>query len=177
MLEKSRVTEKRLKALTLIRKKGEISRGELAAELSMDKKTVSNLVDNLFAESLITSGGFRDSTAGRRQELLTLNGSHSDFIGIDLGGTHVIGILVDLNGQCLDRVFFEIRPGLAVEIIVDQMKTICRKLLESKEANAPVRAIGICAPGSLIGNRDVHHRGEHPRLAGRPPARNFREGV
>jgi predicted NBD/HSP70 family sugar kinase len=181
MQKMGRVAEKRPKALTFIRQKGEISRGDLAAELSLDKKTVSNLVEELFAESLIASAGFRDSIAGRRQELLTLNGSHSNFIGIDLGGTHIIGILADLNGRSLDRVFFEIRPGLAVEIILDQMKTICRKLMESKQASAPVRAIGICAPGfidsatgtsivaeNIPGWQDVHLRDIFQKEFNRP---------
>jgi len=145
----SRAAEKRRKVLAFIREKGEISRGDLAAAFSLDKKTVSNLVEELFAESLIASAGFRDSSAGRRQELLTLNGAHSNFIGIDLGGTHIIGVLTDLNCSLLDRVFFEIRPGLPVEIILDQMKAICRKLTTSETATAPVRCIGICAPGFI----------------------------
>ena len=142
-----RGSEKRSQVLSFIRERGEISRSDLAAEFSLDKKTVSILVDALEGESLIESAGFRGSAAGRRQELLRLNGKHSSFIGIDLGGTHIIGILVDLAGRPLDRVFFEIRPGLPVDIILDQMKTICRRLAQSAREAGPVRGLGICVPG------------------------------
>jgi predicted NBD/HSP70 family sugar kinase len=49
----------------------------------------------------------------------------------------------------LDRVFFQIRPGLPVEIILDQMKTICAALMSSAKGTADVRAIGVCAPGFM----------------------------
>jgi predicted NBD/HSP70 family sugar kinase len=144
-----RAAEKQARMLSFIREMGEISRSDLAAEFSLDKKTVSGAVDELLRDSLIVPAGFKESLAGRPQELLTLNGSHSNFIGIDLGGTHIIGILADLSGRPLDRVFFEIRPGLPVDIILDQMKTICRRLMGSEKASAAVRSIGICAPGFM----------------------------
>ena len=147
MANRNHAADKRLKVISFIREKREISRGDLAAAFSLDKKTVSDIVEELASESLIVSSGFRESVAGRRQELLALNGNHSNFIGIDLGGTHIIGVLVDLTGTMLDRVFFEIRPGLPMEIILDQMKTICRKLMVSEKATASVRSICICAPG------------------------------
>jgi glucokinase len=79
--------------------------------------------------------------------LLALNGSHSNYVGIDLGATHITGILADLRARPLDRVFFEIRPGLPARIILDQMKTITRSLLASAKASAPVASIGVCVPG------------------------------
>jgi predicted NBD/HSP70 family sugar kinase len=149
MRKKGRSVEQRSQVLGYIRERGEISRGDLATEFSLDKKTVAGIVDDLLGSSLIVPVGFRESSAGRRQELLGLFGGHSNFIGIDLGGTHIIGILADLTGRLLDRVFFEIRPGLPVDIILDQMKTICRRLMGSNKATAGVHSIGICAPGFM----------------------------
>jgi N-acetylglucosamine repressor len=142
-------SEKRLRILSFIREKGEISRSDLSAEFSLDKKSVCLLVDAFEAEALIVSTGFRDSQAGRRQELLSLNGAHSNYIGIDLGSTHIIGIRADLATKSLDRIFYEIRPGLPVDLILDQMKTICRGLMDSSLGTAPVVSIGICAPGFM----------------------------
>jgi N-acetylglucosamine repressor len=140
---------RRVAILRLVRERLEISRSDIAVHLSLDKKTVSHLVDELLQRSLITSAGFKESKAGRRQELLALNGGHSNYIGIDLGGTHIIGIRADLNGRILDRVFFEIRPGLPVDIILDQMKTICAALMSSAKGTAEVLALGVCAPGFM----------------------------
>jgi predicted NBD/HSP70 family sugar kinase len=144
---RARSDDKRSKILALIGERGEVSRGDLAAEFGLDKKTVSSIVDSLASEDLLAQAGFRDSLGGRPQELLRLNGMHSSFVGIDLGGTHIIGVRVDLAGRLVDRVFFEIRPGLPVDLILDQMRTICSRLIAAPQQAGPVRSIGICVPG------------------------------
>lgn len=133
--------------LELVRARGAVSRGDLAAATGLDKKTVSAAVEDLVAEGVLAPAGHRDSTAGRRQELLAVNGTHANCVGIDLGATHVIGLLADLRGVPLDRVFFAIRPNLPADIILDQMKSVARALLASPKATAPVRSLGICVPG------------------------------
>jgi N-acetylglucosamine repressor len=152
-MEKKRVTDhgpsgtKRSRVLAFVRDRGEISRGEISAAFDLDKKTVSGIVEGLLADRLLVPSGFRESQAGRRQELLSLNGSHSNYVGIDLGATHIIGVLTDLNARPLDRVYFEIRPGLPAQIILEQMKTVTRSLLGSPKATARVACIGVCVPG------------------------------
>jgi N-acetylglucosamine repressor len=136
-----------LEALAVIRERGRASRGEIARALGLDKKTVSGLVGQLAAQSLVEGAGFRESQAGRRQELLAVRGAHSCFLGIDLGATHIIGILADLNAVVLDRIDFEIRPGLPVDLILSQLKSIARRLLASEKASAPVKSAGIGVPG------------------------------
>ena len=136
-----------LEVLSFVRESGEASRGDIAQALELDKKTVSALVAELAGQSLLRSAGFRGSQAGRRRELLAVRGSHSCFIGIDLGATHILGILTDLNAAVLDRIDFEIRPGLPAELILAQIKSIARGLLASGKATAPVKSVGIGVPG------------------------------
>ena len=136
-----------LEVLSFVRESGEASRGDIAQALELDKKTVSALVAELAGQSLLRSAGFRGSQAGRRRELLAVHGSHSCFIGIDLGATHILGILTDLNAAVLDRIDFEIRPGLPAELILAQIKSIARGLLASGKATAPVKSVGIGVPG------------------------------
>ena len=134
-------------ALAVVRERGRASRGEIAQALGLDKKTVSALVGVLYAQSLVEGAGFRDSQAGRRQELLAVRGSHSCYLGIDLGATHILGILTDLNAAVLDRLYFEIRPGLPAELILSQLRSMARSLLASPRAVSPVRGLGIGVPG------------------------------
>lgn len=134
-------------ALSYIRDNAPVSRGDLANRFGLDKKTISRLVDELLAEGSIESAGRRESASGRPQELLRLRGAHANFIGIDLGATHITGVLVDLNLSVLDRQYFAIRPGLSVEVILEQMRSIGASLLSSARATAPVGAVGICVPG------------------------------
>jgi len=146
-MRREALESRRAAFLGLVRVRGTASRGDLARETGLDKKTVSAVVEDLLAEGILSSAGLRDSTAGRRQELLALNGAHANCIGVDLGATHIIGLLADLCGRALDRVFFAIRPNLPAEIILDQMKSVARSLLASPKATSPVRSIGICVPG------------------------------
>ena len=136
-----------LEVLSFVRESGEASRGDIAQALELDKKTVSALVAELAGQSLLRSAGFRGSQAGRRRELLAVRGSHSCFIGIDLGATHILGILTDLNAAVLDRIDFEIRPGLPAELILAQIMSVARGLLASGKATAPVKSVGIGVPG------------------------------
>jgi N-acetylglucosamine repressor len=82
--------------------------------------------------------------------LLALNGGHSNYIGIDLGATHIIGILTDLNTNTLDRIFFNIRPGLGIDLILNQMEIILKNLSESEKTTAEIKSIGICVPGFVM---------------------------
>ncbi len=134
-------------ALALVRERGQVSRGEIAQAMGLDKKTVSGLVGELAALSLVERAGFRDSRAGRRQELLAVRGAHSCFLGLDLGATHILGVLTDLNAAVLDRQYYEVRPGLPAEMILSQLRSLARRLLASSKATAPVKGLGIGVPG------------------------------
>jgi Transcriptional regulator/sugar kinase len=147
MPKEARATRFQAEVVSFIRRKGEISRADLSIQFDLDKKSSSLLIDELLEEGLVSRTGFRDSSAGRRQELFSIDGAYGDFIGIDLGATHIIGILADFSGRPLQRIFYAIRPGLPVEIILDQMKTICSRLVASDKASAELRSIAICAPG------------------------------
>ena len=136
----------RERILALVRGKGEVSRGEISQAFSMDKKAVSVAVDRLLSEGILMVRGLRESRAGRRREILAVNGSHASAVGIDLGATHVIGVLADLAGAVIERASYDIRPGLPVALIVEQMKTIAARLFASPRAGG-VRAIGVCVPG------------------------------
>jgi predicted NBD/HSP70 family sugar kinase len=170
----------RQRILPFIRRKGEVSRGEIAEAFSMDKKAVSVAVESLLSEGIVAVSGLRDSHAGRRTENLSVNAGHCVTLGIDLGATHVIGVVADLAGTVLDRASFEIRPGLPVDLIVSQMKTIAAGLLTPRYRSA-ARATGVCVPGfvqprdgiSLIaenipGWKDVRIREELERDLGLP---------
>ena len=98
--------KKRKKILNLIREERTCSRSEISILLDIDKKSVSLIIDALVLDGLVVSAGFKESHAGRRQELLTIHGANSKNIGIDLGATHIIGVRADLNCKVLDRVVF-----------------------------------------------------------------------
>lgn len=149
MTQKPKKTNKQAKCLNYIRDSGTASRIEISQELNLDKKTVSGIIDELLEANLIVHAGFKDSSAGRRQELLKINGSHSNFIGVDLGATHINGIITDLSGEILDRIYFELRPGLSLDLILEQLTTMTQRLMSSDKVTAKVSAIGVDVPGFI----------------------------
>ena len=146
---------RRLQIIASVREHTATSRTELSREMSLDKKAMSVIVDGLLSDGILAISGHGASSAGRRRELLSLNGQYANCIGIDLGGTHMTGLLCDFAGTVLDRAFFEIRPGLPVSIILDQMKTIARQLHASGRATAKVRAAGVGVPGFVQPDRGL----------------------
>lgn len=157
--------------LSHFREHGTATRSDVSAALGLHAKTVANAINTLRDNGLLVPAGRRKSDAGRRQELFSINGSHGNYMGLDLGATHIIGILVDANCSVLDRVVFDIRPGLGVEIIVSQLKSIARRLAASSQRTAVIRGAGVCVPGfvdprsgmsivaeNIVGWRNVHLR-------------------
>jgi N-acetylglucosamine repressor len=136
----------RERILGFVREKRRVSRGEIARAFSMDKKAVSVAVDRLLSEGILAVAGLQESRAGRRREILAVNGAHAAAVGIDLGATHVIGVLADLAGVVLDRASYEVRPGLPVALILDQMRTMATRLCSSPRGLG-AKAIGVCVPG------------------------------
>ena len=148
-------SEKRARILRYVRRKGTTSRGEMGAEFSLDKKAVSIIVDDLLGSGILARNGRAGTRPGRPSDLLSLNAGYASVMGIDLGATHVTGILTDLAGTVLDRAFFEIRPGLSVDLILQQMKNIGGRLLSSDRAPGRVTQVGICVPGFVQPSRGV----------------------
>lgn len=77
-------------------------------------------------------------------------------IGIDLGGTHIAGGLVN---QEAELVFQKVLPTLAerdTQAIVDDIITVIEALIEKAEAlGSPVQAIGIGVPGLVDAKGEV----------------------
>lgn len=69
------------------------------------------------------------------------------YIGIDLGGTNIAGGLVDQNGVLLQQYSIPTEVNLGYEKVVENMATVCHKLMESIEKGTVLKGIGIGVPG------------------------------
>lgn len=77
------------------------SRTELANELMISKPTVMRIVDDLVSDGLIITLDEREKGARRSRELLSLNTSTNQVLGIDIGGSHISGIIANIGGEIL----------------------------------------------------------------------------
>jgi len=137
--------------LQRIRERPGLSRAELGRVLGLSPATVTRLVGQLLEEGLViereSEPGARRSS-GRRPRALYLNHEAYHLIGVDLGGTYLVGAVANLNGEIRAEVRRPSRPNGRPEEALGQLIAAIEVLLEQARASGyVVRGIGIGAPG------------------------------
>ncbi len=125
------------------------SRTELAAELNISKPTVMRIVDDLVADGLVIALDEREKGAHRSRELLSLNTLNNLVIGIDLGGSHISGIVANIGGEILfqDRIPEKWVTGEEnFQVLLQFLQTLQK---EAEKLTAKVLGIAIGVPGII----------------------------
>jgi predicted NBD/HSP70 family sugar kinase len=129
--------------LNYIRARAPISRAEIARETSLQRSTVSAIVDDLILEGLIEEIGSGESTGGRKPTLLQLRRGTPAAIGVDVAPRETTIALADLNGTILQS---EVFPTSAdIDFMNRQILAKVRRYAhDNKDADLQV---GMCVPG------------------------------
>jgi predicted NBD/HSP70 family sugar kinase len=129
--------------LNYVRDRGPISRAEIARRTSLQRSTISEIVDSLLEEGLIEEVGAGASTGGRCPQLLALRASGAAAVGIDIAPTHTTVASCDLAGAVLEREVFETHH--------DFEKTIRRAVSAATrligQSPGKIEGIGVSLPG------------------------------
>ena len=142
----------RLRILDLIRRKGPISRVQLASIVGISTAAVTGITNNLLERNLIREVGLGESVQGRKPIMLEINPDSGLIIGIDVGRVSLRGCLTDLCGQILSlqknpinlRRDWQNLPDIIVKLI---------NLLKSDPSvqQAPILGVGIATIGNPYG--------------------------
>ncbi len=129
--------------LNYVRARSPISRADIARETSLQRSTVSAIVDDLHVEGLIEEIGTGDSTGGRKPTLLKLRTGTPVAIGVDVTPRETTVVLADLAGNLLQSEMFPTSSdiGYMNKQILAKVKVFAD---EHPEANLEV---GISIPG------------------------------
>lgn len=92
--------------LNYVRSRAPISRAEIARETSLQRSTVSAIVDDLQVEGLIEETGTGDSTGGRKPTMLRIRTGTPVAIGVDITPSMTTVVLADLAGNILQSEEF-----------------------------------------------------------------------
>lgn len=92
--------------LNYVRARSPISRADIARETSLQRSTVSAIIDDLQLEGLIEAIGTGDSTGGRKPTLLRLKTGTPVAIGVDVTPRVTTVVLADLAGNLLETEEF-----------------------------------------------------------------------
>ncbi|KHO61402.1 MULTISPECIES: ROK family transcriptional regulator [Thermoanaerobacter] len=134
--------------LNTIRKKGNISRAEIAGITGLNKSTVSFLVDELINEGFVKEEGPGESKGGRKPIILSINNKAGCIIGIDLDVNYILIVLTDLMANVIWEKKIDVKIGETQQTIIERLI----ELIDEAISNAPetirgILGIGIGVPG------------------------------
>jgi glucokinase-like ROK family protein len=125
------------------------SRTELAEQLRISLPSIVRIIDQLITSGLVRATGQKVLGRGRGRDLLELNVDENMVVGIDLGGSHISGALVNLGGKILQE-FQDSTIGGNGEENYRKLAAFLRTVLEqSRKQASRIRGIAIGVPGIL----------------------------
>jgi len=138
------------KVLQILRYSDSLSRVELAALSCLDKKTITNIVNELLSSGQIKAVSRVSDGYGRPREMLALNGDYCYCLGVDLGGTHISGVMTNFRGE----IMYSKNVDLHSEFEPDTLIKLCYFVIDYllRMANmqiSDISGIGASIPGFL----------------------------
>jgi glucokinase len=141
--------------LELIRRESPISRTAIAEKLDVSLPTVMRIVDELSEEGLVRPEGSTEWSGGRRRSLLEFNSTAHVVIGVDLGGTKLLGAIADLGGVILEEIEVP-RHDTTGEDSFRVLVELIEKLLRNPQlAGRSIRGIGVGVPGVTLHEQGI----------------------
>ena len=142
------------KILNLLWEHGELSRIELAEYSRLNKKTITNIANELLENQIIKPCGYKKSDAGRRQQLLEINAERSYHIGLDLGPTHIYCLIVDFKGKVITEENVELRINMEPELIIKMIINLLHSVIKQSGLDfSSISSLGFGVPGFI--NRET----------------------
>ena len=174
--------------LRLLHLRGPMSRVEMAREMGLDGKTLTNLTRDLLKRRLVVPHGMVSRRGrGRPRENLRLRAEGLWAIGLHVEEYRVTSALINMEGKIRSRHVNAFRGGASHGAVLDAVRTAAQKAME--EAPRGILGLGLAFPGMLDQDQQVivecvHLRGwENTRMEdlfhgvfpGRVHLRNFTE--
>lgn len=132
--------------LRKIKEGGEISRAQIAKELSLSKTTVSAIVDEFVEKKLVIETGISVSGkgGGRPAKMLIYNPKSAYGIGVDIGGTKIMLAITDLNGELV-----RLKKVKTTNQVVELAGLIRDFIAEAGLKTEDVIGMGVGVPGTV----------------------------
>jgi len=136
----------KIRIIKLIRESEAISRAALAKESGLSAATVSRIVEVLIKEGLVSEIGEGVSSGGRRPTLLKFSGHENFVIGIDLGTTHIYGVLCNLDAE----IIAELKRPTNVDEGFARIMQRTSQIIKDLEAQLRAKKGRICGIGMAV---------------------------
>lgn len=126
------------------------TRAELALTTGLARSTVASRIDALIGSGLVGPAGEATSSGGRPPSRFAFNPAARVVLAVDVGATHVIVAVTDLNGSVLAerRLSQEVADG--PEVVLGKVISAGRELLaEAGREPGDLAGMGIGLPGPV----------------------------
>ncbi len=132
--------------IDLVRLQGNISRTDIAKVTGLGLSTITNIIEELIKENLVTEVGTGDSHGGRKPVLLKFNGDYGVIVGMKIEKQDVKMCLANLEGKISHKHQFSYTSKEAMQlttVIIEQLEGFIKR----NESDSKVVGIGIATPG------------------------------
>jgi glucokinase len=135
--------------LEYLRRVKTTSRTEIAGQLNISLPSIARIIDQLIESGLVRSTGLKEQSRGRSRDLLELNVKDNIVIGVDLGGSHISGAMVNLGGGILHEFRDSIIGGNGDENYHKLAGFLQMIITHAKKQDSRILGIAIGVPGIL----------------------------
>jgi predicted NBD/HSP70 family sugar kinase len=155
--------------LGLIRRRQPISRADLARLTGIFRSSISDIVDELIAEQLITEERSTPSQRGRVPISLLLNDAGYRVIGLNIRPAYCQVAVAGLSGTIQQSLTFETPPS-PTQLVCALAEAIDRlKKATSRDRSGVFQKIGVSVPGHVdVYSGQIVWTPTHPELNGYP---------
>lgn len=134
--------------LELLRRKGMLTRTELAQITGLNRATITRLVRELIGAGLVCENGVQASAAGRPAIPLRLNAQAGMIIGAEIGYAAISAIITDFTPSIVARLEHKLHPGASREEALQQaIDLFCAASEAASRWQRPVFGMGLGVPG------------------------------
>lgn len=150
-------TTNKVKVLDIIRNSEYISRAELAKRAHLSAPTITRIVDSLIhSEKIVDEVGTGNSEGGRPPNLIRFSGADKYVIAIDLGTTHIDGIVANLDAEIRTEMRIPTFVESGYQEVIARTALLIHDLVDhSGLPSAKILGIGMAVAGLVDRKRKI----------------------
>lgn len=134
----------------LIRRKGPISRAEIARTIGLSIPTVMKITEEFSHKQFVQDVGKGESSGGKRPELLELIPDSKYIIGVGVGRSKTNVLMMNLAGEVFIREIMETGGTVVPEVWISRLIQVIENVIrESGLPEKQILGMGIGMPGIL----------------------------
>ncbi|MFV0412613.1 MAG: ROK family protein [Oscillospiraceae bacterium] len=139
---------------------GPITKREIQAITGLSWGSVSNLTTTLIQKGILVEKDKFPSSTGRSSQSIEIDSDHNLIIGVDVNLQGITGVVIDLKGT-VKQVIKEPIKGVGRTVLMQQTKSVIRRLMALLPDKGEVKGLGISFPGHVDQRRGISIKIHH----------------